>query len=455
MNMSTDVPTLTALATKTGASLRYFELVLIAFSGQSKNCYLCVGHHALYLLSGVSATKHTAFELINGGEIFYAHVSALVEDSQGTSDLLLQLNDNRPPAWESERLFVVSETRHRLVEHITVAWQTDRMWRFDHAEKFPCTKRPLRTKPEEDLLSVAPFRGCYQATHEGYTFFLRDTLKPTEHGVRAFEGGFSDESRGVKLVVRVSEPMTMETLEAKGMDHVRWAASELVEAVDFGKKEAAIFRTASYLRRMNLANDLACWTAWEVGLQTDSQQVVVMLLRRQYMPPLLDSAQDIALTLRRSTPRTAAEESGYEVLAEARLIADSVAPVMSNCTVNQTIYRDLIKVKLDTLHVSVDAMKWIKNMTGMSPVQHEEEARKFLKGLLQIMQDENVLTNADLIHEVGTDIVAEAEPASVYRHMIASYKGDDDFARNAWAARIAGPPKLTGASSGHSSLSSS
>ena len=70
---STDRSALPALQSKTKASLLYFELVELRFSGDSLVCYLCVGQHALYIV-----LRHLfgMFPDAEGGQSFYAHMGA-------------------------------------------------------------------------------------------------------------------------------------------------------------------------------------------------------------------------------------------------------------------------------------------------------------------------------------------------------------------------------------------
>ena len=50
-----------------------------------------------------------------GGEVLFAHVERVVEDACGPTDLLVVMNSNRSSEWASENIFIVSETRSRLV----------------------------------------------------------------------------------------------------------------------------------------------------------------------------------------------------------------------------------------------------------------------------------------------------------------------------------------------------
>ena len=47
-----------------------------------------------------------------------------------------------------------------------------------------------------------------------------------------------------------------------------------------------------YLKRSNMNADKASWSGWEVHIRTNKQDVLVILMRRKYIPPIMDSFTD-------------------------------------------------------------------------------------------------------------------------------------------------------------------
>lgn len=45
----------------------------------------------------------------------------------------------------------------------------------------------------------------------------------------------------------------------------------------------------------NIINDPAEWNGWEVDIRTKDQDIIVILMRRKYIPPLMENYDDIIL----------------------------------------------------------------------------------------------------------------------------------------------------------------
>merc|ERR1740121_90495 len=105
-----------------------------------------------------------------------------------------------------------------------------------------------------------------------------------------------------------------------------------------------------------------------------------IFLRREYLPPLLDTAQDIFITL--MCPKRVLDEGNItedELLSEARLAADTMSPIVQRCTTPQILYRFVIQAKLDALLFSEDAMTWIKSALGLSPARGSDKDAQYGK----------------------------------------------------------------------------
>mmetsp|Transcript_8002 Transcript_8002/g.7498 ORF Transcript_8002/g.7498 Transcript_8002/m.7498 type:complete len:142 (+) Transcript_8002:680-1105(+) len=49
------------------------------------------------------------------------------------------------------------------------------------------------------------------------------------------------------------------------------------------------------MKKQNLSSDKAQWQCWEVLVRTEKQDVIVTVMRRKYIPPLMEIFQDIIL----------------------------------------------------------------------------------------------------------------------------------------------------------------
>mmetsp|Transcript_123446 Transcript_123446/g.348792 ORF Transcript_123446/g.348792 Transcript_123446/m.348792 type:complete len:871 (-) Transcript_123446:279-2891(-) len=447
--MSSDPALLAALAQRTNADLRYFELVLLRFAGLSRHdspqCFICVGKHAFYFVRRNLSARYPSEA---GGEIYYAYLEQVIEDTESTSGVLFLVRQGLPD-WQSERLFVESEHRRRLLGYLGVAWRTDYIWRFGSAKVMPLTSKPLRKKPPEEFLQVKPFRGCELVAHEEYSFFVRKSfttqVRAVSGDVHQSTASFTDERRHLLLHIGVHDQVPLQDLEADGRDHIRWVANEHKQSATGDLKHAIFLRDAFYLKRMNLANDIACWTGWELLFRSDDMTVATILLRRQCVPPLMDCAQDMSVTVTCSGLDEAENQNEWDLLQEARLVADSATPLVLNCTSFQTLYREMIQAKLDALLFGEDTMRWLKSSVGLRPRQELELAVVF-KAVLKLLQDENALNSPDLMNvlsaAVGSDSIPQAESvmkalSNLTDRAPGLLADEDATALNAWRARVA------------------
>merc|ERR1719204_259724 len=155
---------------------------------------------------------------------------------------------------------------------------------------------------------------------------------------------------------------------------------------------------------MNLASDTASWTGWETSLRLDQEVMVNVFLRRQYLPPLAESCQDIFIILTVGTAVLDSSMSGVtqeSLQAEAMLIADTISPLVQNCTVPQTMYTEMVQARLNALLFDADAMDYLQSRLGLRPEQRlVDEMRVFVMSLLRFLQDVNALDSHDLISSV-------------------------------------------------------
>eukprot|EP00746_Dinoflagellata_sp_MGD_P086397 gnl/MRDRNA2_/MRDRNA2_34193_c0_seq1.p1 gnl/MRDRNA2_/MRDRNA2_34193_c0~~gnl/MRDRNA2_/MRDRNA2_34193_c0_seq1.p1 ORF type:complete len:402 (+),score=71.28 gnl/MRDRNA2_/MRDRNA2_34193_c0_seq1:170-1375(+) len=378
--MSSDRKVLDALAKTTNAELRYFEFVTIKYAGSKpKKCYLCIGKHALFFV------RRDLSQLIHeGGEIYYAHVEKVVEDKLSKSDVLFLLNDNRPPQWDSEKLFVLSENRAALLDHMEVCFCADYMWRFSKVKKFPRFQYTLRKEQLDDAPIVLPFYGYQCVYYQGYACFIREDFKDLANAVASTQTGAFRDPKGIEVVIHVHEPVALPFLEEIGRDHIRWVAMEYKRNLTSGVKQFYLLRNMLYLKKMNLSSDIASWMAWELFFKTPEYALVVVLLRRQYAPPLMDSAQDFAVMMKCPMDLLkSGEMTDDKLLLEAHMAGDSFSTQQQSFNV----YREMIQAKLDALLFDEDAYNWIRSRIKLQPCQ-ELQAKMFVKSVLKILVDE-------------------------------------------------------------------
>mmetsp|Transcript_32551 Transcript_32551/g.74374 ORF Transcript_32551/g.74374 Transcript_32551/m.74374 type:complete len:947 (+) Transcript_32551:200-3040(+) len=435
--MSSDRGLLAGLEVSTNAELRYFELVGLRHHGLTEDqpVYLCIGKHAFFCVLPNLAGLY----LGDGGKVYYAHVEQLVEDTETMTDLLILLTANRPQEWESERLFIHCHHRLRLAENLAVAWQTDRTYRLGGVVALPWSHFKMRNE-EAVGLHVEPFQGWSKKAYQGYNFFVHQTYQEQPPSLRTARAAtFLEDQFGAELTIQVEEPEVLTHVREAGREHIRWVAMERKHSVLQPLQHAYVLKNQFYIKRMNLASDCASWTAWEYLFRAENGVTAVVMLRREYLPPVLDLCQDIIITLHVPASVLDNQElTTFDILNEAHIIADSVSPVCADCTASAPLYFNFIQAKLNALHFDEDAMSWIHARLLLEPV-HRTEAMCFLKAVLRLLQDENALNNPSLLDEL--DDVELLELMIVPKRLAAwaerEFPNLDVCSRHAWNARVA------------------
>lgn len=410
--MSSDRQILSALALKTNREMRYFEIVHLVVGASRKKCHACLGKHSIVFMR-----QDLNDEINSDGELMYAHIVKVVEDTESPEHFLMLLNENA--SWASDRVQVKSENRELLLQHLQCCWQTDHMWRLHKVARFPRARHALTVKfklhPE-----VEAFKGFTWRTHRGYKFMLPAQFVEQANAIQAERTGeYSDKETGVNIAVHVHEVMTMEELNQIHREHIRWVAAEYKANLVKEEHHFYVLRNGSRMKRMNLFGDLAAWYGWEQIIRTRDVIVVCMLLRRQHLPPLCDCAQDVAIILRVPSEYWLQEE--VTMILQSGLIADSV-----NSVATPSIYPELVQAKLDALRFDEDGLEWVGNHVKLIS-RWRHEAKRFLRSILQLFLAES----GNMSHGLPQDILFNRKylvqplPDEEWEELAPLY--DDDF----------------------------
>eukprot|EP00746_Dinoflagellata_sp_MGD_P147567 gnl/MRDRNA2_/MRDRNA2_79911_c0_seq1.p1 gnl/MRDRNA2_/MRDRNA2_79911_c0~~gnl/MRDRNA2_/MRDRNA2_79911_c0_seq1.p1 ORF type:complete len:851 (+),score=130.75 gnl/MRDRNA2_/MRDRNA2_79911_c0_seq1:184-2736(+) len=437
--MSDDPMLLSILASKAGAELTYFELVQLKVSGRIRRCYLCVGKDALYLV-------HKDLKgLLDGGELHYRVIERLVEDTRSSSDFLMLMSKARPHAWESEKLYVMSEHRWRVLTQISCAWQADCMWRTASVHGLPRFHAELRPQAFEDT-GVMPFKGCKEVSYRGYTMFLSEAFDHSRDGNWTAQDG-----SGFSATLHVHEPVPVKALEQVARETVQSLAFEYKKHLtkDLGHFYCLI--NAPYAKAMNLTDDVAAWEGWEMLLKSSVDTLSCVFLRRSHFPPLLDSVQDFAVMLK--CPMQMLNKEGGptddDLMEQCHIAADSLYSQSSG----DTVYVDMVQAKLDALDYDEDTYHWIPTHLKLRP-KPELQARAFLKSIIALMEDDGVILEPDIspsalpLQELCSlhanyPVPRLYNPMQVPQGMLSNAEGipggfsESDPRRNHWYARVA------------------
>lgn len=395
--MPSDPKLLRALSLSTRCELRYFELCIVSVKPSApddnltkRELYVCLGKHAIWFVDSY-------LQVVKNGCFQYEAVSEIVEDEDSHVGLLLACQSL------GKQVEIICENRHLLVTRIRIQHQVDTMSRLSELRVVPVTCRRLPQFNQHHQAEVKPFKDYETVTVSGYSMFLRKGFRDEQspHGrvflapLTAF-GSFPslerDSAVEVEVAVHVYDPVHNDCLAEHEREHIRWLATEYRQALSQAQRTYLI-RNQGYVKRMNLSNDIAQWHAWEVVLHGLVDMNIIMCLRRQYMPPLLDSVQDIAITFK-FPARVADSKLGNTSLrledlirSEAHLAADSFSTV----THNLGLYQDFVEVKLNTLSYDEEGYMWAKSRMRLlprGPLNLDIWGYVFTKGCLKVLIEE-------------------------------------------------------------------
>mmetsp|Transcript_7364 Transcript_7364/g.18762 ORF Transcript_7364/g.18762 Transcript_7364/m.18762 type:complete len:873 (-) Transcript_7364:30-2648(-) len=373
--MSTDRQILTAIASTTRQKMRFFEIVQIIWGPDKKRCVLAVGQHSISLL------RQDLTELVNPLSKFeYNNIVKVVKDKGSDEHFLLALDDSQ--SWKSDRILVKSENRELLLQHIQSCWQTHMMFKLSRTMMFPLSNFAL-TKPLF-VPHVEPFFGYEWDKYRGYKFMKSDTFTPQPNMIQTRDTGeYAETSTGIALKVQVHDVMTFDQLRAAKREHIRWVAVEYKAKLVQDEHQFYVLRSGQRPKRMNLCGDGAAWVAWELIVRTRDYTIICQLLRREFIPPLCDCAQDISLIFK----CPAEQWSQYEIqlMLQAQLMADSVCS-----TSTPSVYRELVQAKLDALRFDEDGIEWIGNYQRLFS-RWKVQAIQFVQSIVQIYVKQNLL----------------------------------------------------------------
>eukprot|EP00928_Gymnodinium_smaydae_P031779 TRINITY_DN23216_c0_g1_i1.p1 TRINITY_DN23216_c0_g1~~TRINITY_DN23216_c0_g1_i1.p1 ORF type:complete len:871 (-),score=151.94 TRINITY_DN23216_c0_g1_i1:88-2700(-) len=455
--MSMDPVVLGILGLACKEELQLFELVRVFHkSPQGQSCFLCIGRHHMFFVA-----KEMDI-LVEGEKLSYLSIDKAVTDTSTRRFFLLKLTYDKEATWDcGDRIFVESQHREMMLERIGLCWQAEYMLRKFQVEKFPQAKAPIgeqlpgivgSSKHNIDLLQVKPFKE-YEDTfkHRGYSFFLRSGFQSSsglKQGTFVHDTGWTVSYNsqpvvvppGVQITVHVHDVVPIMELEksATGADDIRTIATEYKQAITDCLDQFYVLVNCAYMKRMNRNSDVASWDGWEFFVRSKEFVFVCIMFRREYIPPLCDTVQDIAVLLR--CPAQNMRHDACEVLLdECRFVADSLASTAEA----KTPYRELIQARLDTLQFNEEAYRWLEGNLKLTPVHRKPAALKFVKSIVHILITDGQIWDELLIDdEIFHDIPVLHNPLLVPQQMMSDAEtllgdGEDrEERRNAWFWRI-------------------
>lgn len=403
--------------------------------------YLCIGTHQLFFVSkvdlgesddGKASMKSGSPQPPFGdpSPLSYLHIKKAFVDTKSSDIFVLQVSipdDEEPdsedlvnPGYEwqdGDKILIASEHRDMMLESITVCWQAQQMYKNFIVKKFPQEKKDLFGADREmedlshgakkrniDTLQVRPLKGYSDDfQYRGYSFFLREGFEMLSAGLRngcyihktgwevpyATDGAAKTKTvvipAGVEVTINVEPVVSTLLLErcSAGLDDLRTTATLYKRALTANLPQFYILVNGPYQKRMNRTNDIAAWDGWEFFIRAKDYVYACILMRREYIPPLCDTCQDISVLLRCSA-KDLLYVNCEVILDECRFIADS----MASTALAKTVYKDIIKARLDALQVTDDAYRWMEGHLNLFPCHRNAGAAQFLNSVVAMLKRE-------------------------------------------------------------------
>ncbi|PHJ21823.1 arm repeat [Cystoisospora suis] len=376
-----DKAVLSALSSLCNNSIRYVDLVQFTYMNRSKKLYLAIGSHALFLV------RRDWSRVITGGEILYSLLKNVVDDANNDMNIVLyldslELKKKQNKAWvPQEPITITTIGKELLLQWLEVAWSTDFMLRRGRIGTFP--RYLAKMTDDEDQKSTQfpiarPFINTQLIYYDSYSFFLHSGFEDRAGGggVATLQTGSFLDGRGVEVSISFEPPMHVLYLEQLGRENIRYVAAGWKKALLESALQTRLMRSEQYMKRMNLSDDPSAWSAWQLWVKTETHNVVCILLRRAYVPPMMDFAHDMTVLFRVSYE----DQREYRIkdtdfLKEAEFTADSISP-----TSQANVWlREILQAKLDALIFQPEQYTWFARHLKMH--RREEGAGREGQGL--------------------------------------------------------------------------
>eukprot|EP00403_Amphidinium_massartii_P036781 CAMPEP_0178436476 /NCGR_PEP_ID=MMETSP0689_2-20121128/34459_1 /TAXON_ID=160604 /ORGANISM="Amphidinium massartii, Strain CS-259" /LENGTH=912 /DNA_ID=CAMNT_0020058573 /DNA_START=50 /DNA_END=2785 /DNA_ORIENTATION=- len=423
--MSSDPTILKCLSAHTrGEAIQHFEKVKCQLPDHSPwESFLCVGKHNLYFVS------KDLVGLVSGEHLSYLDIIQVVQDVYTRTHFVLFLGETQDSSWGSPEIKIWSDHREKLLERIAMCWQAEVMYRKFEIQKFPLHWHPLSDPLAADniqTLRVHPWKGHKDLQdrpikekmerarldaadpfqHQGYGFFLREGFVDGGFGTGTFTKEEAWEAAydnipvkipgGVQVQVHVHDSVPIMELEKRGEEEVRVVAAKYKQDLVQNISQFYVMLNAPYNKKMNRTSDIAMWDGWELLIRTQEGVIVCIILRRQYIPPLCDTCQDIAVMLHCPNAVRTTQPMLEVLIDECRTVADTLSPVEEN----PPIYKDVIQARLDALQFDENAYMWFEGKLNMTPCHRYPSAFKYVKSIVKILDADNLINDSELLDEL-------------------------------------------------------
>jgi len=373
-----------ALSKVVNSKLNFVSMIDLQIKGESEPCFLCLGKHQFFLL--------TVEDFSEKDSVYYAHIDNVLLDKKRNVLVQITVTDDRNP--ETQKFTVFAEDRDKLVASLKSAWKTDHMFRCNKVGQFPESEGrvadvgPIVTKKKEiPPIVMAPQPHYARINQKDYSFFL-----PTSFRVDpSREGFYLQKAKGdvfeAELQFQILDSFQVEDSQVlKEKEDIKFFCRSYALNLVPSRERYWILLDQLYFKRMNLLGDKASWHGWETHIRTNSHDIIVIFLRRKYIPPLMDYATDLMLVswgpqFTQATPSVDVENCGDALRRIVRDAADSIFIENSS----NMIYKVIVQEKVNALLVDEETCAFYQHSLEINPKGFAFSCH-FLLAILRVMQ---------------------------------------------------------------------
>jgi hypothetical protein len=368
-----------ALKSKLKATIEYFcQATHIGIEENvpfSEIIVLCLGQHSLFLLDETMQKLK--------GEVFYAHIKRLVEQktSTETEDVIrIEMNEDRPTGIPAKVTLITTE-KAIFLKHLKCYWETDYMWRVSkigflridqeniELKRFKPKKKDNKPKDKYTKCSTNSFK----FNQQGYSYFCNAAFKPSR--LLGEYTGTLENGENYMLKVIIEQSKLLENMRDDLKSKTESKAESLLNSNSLEPPNAFCYlKNCAYFKKMNLVLDLASWAGWEVLLKSGNIYFSIIILRRKFIPPLMDSGQDLIFC---NIGGKASRELNTE-------LADSI---FTN-QISSEYYKNIIEQRCHALIMDEESASFFQYNLQIKP-NCISYAYSFIYGIIKIMSYES------------------------------------------------------------------
>lgn len=426
-------PVLKGLQRVTQAPVRYFtqiEHLGVDPSGQEfvDNLIICLGEHAFFIVSrGMDKLR---------GEVAYTHITKISEQKDKKRDpnvILFELSPNRSPTMPARIIFVTS-SKEVFLKHLRCYWQTDYMWRLNKVATLKIMKENIPTKRKaisaaSQPITIEPRKNYKRELFMGYYFFISNIF--TAHKLQdEWQGRFEDGE--LTLALEVSDLQPAESMKSDLRNKAEARAIVLADGGQFWYITSEI-----HIKKCNLSGDIASWRGWLTNIRSQverdgrvfTKEICVIVMRRKYIPPLMDTGQDLVITL-------VHDKAGAEIVDIGRDIADSFHTYPDN---NEP-HVEVIERKMQSLLLDEEGYRYYTTHLGFK-LSYLSQIQTIIYSLIKVMNrnntDDSLKALDKKIRDQFPTIAPVEDVMTIVEAIVNEVGASQPLIRRSWAQKFA------------------